>query len=336
MNPGAFRMLLAGMVAFSHTAGPNVGRPAVFLFFVLSGFWVSCMWAERYVHCRKPYVTFLISRAWRLLPVYWICYFVTLAICVLTERYSDSEWALVREPLWIARTMIIVSSASQFKVLTSAWSLDYEMQFYIICPIVYLGFSRLWKHSKVATWVCCLSLLFFYVIGFRPWPSTVFQYLGFFGFGVIAYLSTWNPNPILVKVSFIALLIMFFSLCLLFVLQKMNIGSLSSQLEAIYFYTDSLTGIIGLPAAINSCRQPSDSLDRALGAISYPLYLVQKFVDVAFEQMLRGAAIKVKILSLPLQWAIMLFLSFVIYKWIDRIIDRERQKWVTARLVGRA
>jgi peptidoglycan/LPS O-acetylase OafA/YrhL len=95
---------------------------------------------------------------------------------------------------------------------------------------------------------------------------------------------------------------------------------------------DGVLALLGAPAALASCLQPSNTWDRALGAASYPLYLVQKFVDVFFEQWLRGASMLIKSASLPLQWLTMLVVTVVLYRYFDRPVDGWRQAWVTRRL----
>ena len=45
-SPGTFRLLLALLVVLDHFTGIMVGRAAVYLFFVLSGFWIHRMWTE--------------------------------------------------------------------------------------------------------------------------------------------------------------------------------------------------------------------------------------------------------------------------------------------------
>ena len=69
-SPGAFRLILALAVFLHHSTGFNIGMSAVLIFFVLSGYWVATMWAHTYAHTRTPYLTYLISRVWRITPVF--------------------------------------------------------------------------------------------------------------------------------------------------------------------------------------------------------------------------------------------------------------------------
>ena len=47
-GPGFFRLFLAAAVVVSHLSNLEIGRPAVFAFFALSGFWVMRMYDEKY------------------------------------------------------------------------------------------------------------------------------------------------------------------------------------------------------------------------------------------------------------------------------------------------
>src|SRR5579863_217672 len=80
VRPGAFRLFLALMVFVNHFSSLDWGGAAVYAFFVLSGFWIETMWTERYRHCRRPYLTYMVSRVWRLAPVMVLVSLITLAL----------------------------------------------------------------------------------------------------------------------------------------------------------------------------------------------------------------------------------------------------------------
>ena len=46
-GPGQFRVILAILLVFSHMSYVEIGRPAVFVFFMLSGYWVLRMYEEK-------------------------------------------------------------------------------------------------------------------------------------------------------------------------------------------------------------------------------------------------------------------------------------------------
>ncbi len=332
MSPGAFRMMLAAMVAFSHTAGPPIGKSAVLLFFILSGYWIAKMWQERYVRTKAPYLTFVVSRAWRLLPLYWVCYAVTLVIAWLTDRCSSEEWALMSEGGWIMHTALLLGSATDYRLLTSAWSLDYELQFYLLAPLLLMLLPR-WRGALAwSGWLGCLALAVMYSFSLHPWPALVLQFMGFFGAGMMMQVTGWRPGPMLAKVSLGLFAAGLLAVCVYFVLDRAGMTFGCPWMLGLHDGRDGVLALLGAPAALASCLQPSNTWDRALGAASYPLYLVQKFVDVFFEQWLRGASMLIKSASLPLQWLTMLVVTVVLYRYFDRPVDGWRQAWVTRRL----
>ena len=67
---GSFRLALALLVFVHHTTRVSLGMTAVYVFFELSGFWICTMWNGRYAKASFPYGVYLVSRAWRLMPVF--------------------------------------------------------------------------------------------------------------------------------------------------------------------------------------------------------------------------------------------------------------------------
>jgi len=331
VSPGSFRMLLAALVAFSHTAGPQIGKPAVLLFFVLSGYWIARMWQERYVRTQSPYLTFVASRAWRLLPLYWVCYVVTLVIAWLTDRCTPEEWALMSEGGWIMHTVLLLGSAMDYLLLTSAWSLDYELQFYLLAPLLLMLLPK-WRGALAwVGWLACLALAVMHACSIHPWPALVLRFMGFFGAGMMMQVTGWQPGPRLAKMSLVMLVAGLLAVCGCFVLDRVGIDFGCPWMLGLHDGRDGVLALFGTPAALASCLQPSNAFDRVMGAASYPLYLVQKFVDVFYEQWLRGASIWMKTASLPLQWLTMLVVTAVLYRYFDRPVDGWRQAWVTRR-----
>lgn len=334
VSPGRFRMLLAVLVAFSHTAGPQIGKPAVLLFFVLSGYWIAKMWQEKYAQTKTAYLTFVVSRAWRLLPLYWVCYAVTLVIAWLTERCTSQEWAQMSRSDWIMHTTLLLGSAMKYRLLTSAWSLDYELQFYLLAPLLLMVVPR-WRGALAwLGWLACLTLAALYSCSIHPWPALVLRFMGFFGAGLMMYVTNYQPSPRLAKISFVLLVAGLLAVCGCFVLDRAGMDLGCAWMLGLHDGRDGVLALLGTPAALASCLHPSNAFDRSVGAASYPLYLVQKFVDVFYEQWLVGASILMKIASLPLQWLTMLVVTAALYLYLDRPVDRWRQAWVRRRQLG--
>ena len=76
LGPGAVRLLLAAVVVVSHLSAINLGRPAVMIFFMISGFWVTRAWQE----WAGGTTGFMASRFLRIYPLFL---FVALANALL-------------------------------------------------------------------------------------------------------------------------------------------------------------------------------------------------------------------------------------------------------------
>jgi peptidoglycan/LPS O-acetylase OafA/YrhL len=93
IGPGLLRLFLALVVFVDHASRLALGPAAVKVFFCLSGFWIYRIWTERYVRCRDPYITYVISRVWRVIPTFLLIVLITL-ICL---HYALGQpWAAMR------------------------------------------------------------------------------------------------------------------------------------------------------------------------------------------------------------------------------------------------
>ena len=175
-GPGILRVYLASTVVLQHLDIIGLGSTAVYLFYVLSGFWITALWDQKYSHCNHPYPTFLLSRFWRLFPLYTVC--ITMMGIVAAHFAGGLNNAMNHQfsTAWLARAIIIVSSASQYHLLPPTWSLDIEMQFYLIAPLLIWGLGIFVQKGKIVTLtaacliygVCMFLLIFlpgFHILG---------------------------------------------------------------------------------------------------------------------------------------------------------------------------
>src|SRR5262245_51095825 len=97
LGPGGLRYLLAlAVVLFHATRWVPVGPAAVYVFFVLSGYWMSRMYQESYARLQNPLRVYLTSRALRIFPLYLTALaFTLLAIAghdAITGRHAITGW----------------------------------------------------------------------------------------------------------------------------------------------------------------------------------------------------------------------------------------------------
>jgi peptidoglycan/LPS O-acetylase OafA/YrhL len=138
VNPGAFRLFLAGLVILSHFSAISTGRVGVALFFMLSGYWISSLWNRvgGYGHVLK----FFGNRFFRIYPLY----IAVVLICILLfpVRITPSTFLLLG-----------VASTEGPRAIGVEWSLDLELEFYILFPILYFIITRYAVYSFAIFWL---------------------------------------------------------------------------------------------------------------------------------------------------------------------------------------
>ena len=171
--PGCFRLFLALLVFVDHSTRLNLGTAAVFIFFILSGYWIKVMWAKRYSH--GPYLTYIVSRFWRLMPVFALGSCLSWMLLIARGARAAGHDALLHQ--FISNIFIIGYDLLAFRANGPAWSLDIEVQFYLVAPLLIaaLNWSR-W------TLIPCLIVSVTMMLYDRE--QTLLPYVGFFALGI--------------------------------------------------------------------------------------------------------------------------------------------------------
>ncbi|NTZ42918.1 hypothetical protein G7A66_07425 [Altererythrobacter sp. SALINAS58] len=117
------------LVFVHHFSSFAVGGSAVYVFFMLSGFWIQRMWCARYAKARSPYFTYAISRLWRLAPVMIVVSVLTVPLLMFLE-VREVGIAGTQTAHFIFSTIFFLAYAwLDYLPIAPAWSLDVEMQF---------------------------------------------------------------------------------------------------------------------------------------------------------------------------------------------------------------
>lgn len=106
----------------------------VTLFFLLSGFVIYRPFLVAALEGRRPPMTrrtrqFLIRRAVRILPAYWVAVLVTLAVLTLQRPTAHDWWAY---PLLLQT----YTGGNHISSLTQMWTLSVELCFYLLVPLI--------------------------------------------------------------------------------------------------------------------------------------------------------------------------------------------------------
>lgn len=129
----AIMMVLIGHFLYFLT-GENGGIYGVNLFFVLSGFLISSiLLADESVTFGKAYKKFIIRRALRIFPVY---YLIILFFIIISAQGIKEDW-----PFLLTYTYNFHVSGLrgwEYHLYSPYWSLSVEEQFYLFFPFVVL------------------------------------------------------------------------------------------------------------------------------------------------------------------------------------------------------
>lgn len=348
LAPGLFRLCLAAAVIAAHSLPLKLGIAAVYLFFALSGYWVYVMWHGEYAKTISPYFTFIISRAWRLLPVYLL----GLAFAVPAAFLADPS-AFILPGNVIGRFHYYFSNLfllgltrlpPQERIMYPAWSLDIELQFYVIVPFLIL----LWKSPRfrilllALTAISLLSSGWFLVFfeGGKALSGYLPMYLVFFLAGLATAHFKWNPPQRLVAASLLVPLV-FVLLATAFGSTRTLIldgGGFPAQANPLSPAANFAVAILLLPYAMATVRLDIGSrrgmlarMDRHLSNLTYETYLLHQPVIllVHYFHTSRGPVDEAPWLIAG--FAIIGMLSVAVYLWFDRSIDAWRRQFVKSR-----
>jgi len=101
----------------------------VSLFFVLSGFLIAFTYSTKPTESPKNYVKYIALRFARIFPLYWL---------ILIALSLDPKFAQLKHPALTASLLHGFSNRLNLNGLAQAWSLNVEMTFYLMAPLLCL------------------------------------------------------------------------------------------------------------------------------------------------------------------------------------------------------
>lgn len=241
------------------------GTCGVDLFFVISGF-VMVETTSRKFGVPGASATFLFRRAARIYPVYWLYSLVVLAVFLVMPQWVNASGGHAVNLL----TSFTLFPASTMPLLQQAWTLTYEMFFYLVFAIILLVAKRNHLILWLAGWTLITLVLAITLrpvagpVGAVPSDPIVLEFIG--GCVIALIYRTIGRGAAL---GLIALAVLFFAVVVL----RSHSADATIALRAVNFGIPAGLIVLGAVAFENrSTRRPAKIL-QMIGDASYSIYL---------------------------------------------------------------
>lgn len=322
LSPGWFRLFLATVVVLFHTSKiVFFGFWAVFVFFVLSGYWIAEMYREKYSKIENAFVTFEMSRFLRIFPTFLAISF--LAVAVIVSGYGDLKPESLKDVGWLARSFCLFgSSAVPTRLIETQWSLDIELQFYLFFPLL---FSVIAKPTNLG-WLLCGGYLgvLFVIFGL---VDSLALYLPFFGAGVLLSQTKWKAGLSTLVGSFVVIVLVFLFIVVYPESRRsvLAFGNVQVFRHDVTRMVDVILTFAALPFVAINVRNRETKLGFHAGNLSFPLYLVHWVALGPYVALYGHLPLWSRLPYFVAYLVVCLVVSLIIYIFIDRPIDGWRR-----------
>ena len=308
--------MLALMVVLSHLASVKIGRVAVMAFFILSGYWVTRMFEQKYSGEGFP-IRFYISRFLRIWPFFSFTFLFFYLVFFFSPHPNDTEFLF-------GLTLFGVAS-DHLDVLGTSWSLDIEMQFYLLLPI--LAQIASWCLVRQYRWPFLGILLAITAIG---WAVDFYFHLVLlpmyvlpFMLGMMIWKTRYRPSGSMALASAAGFVL--FGVVLTTIPQTHFLVVNPHEWEWWYDSFAFVWAFLLFPFIAWNVWQRSSTIDKHLGNLSFPLYLVHFPIKVLLVEALDSESLSTKLLIC----AVSLGFAILTYLLVDRPIEGWRTRYAT-------
>jgi peptidoglycan/LPS O-acetylase OafA/YrhL len=340
-SPGLFRLVLACVVFAQHSTRLLMGAAAVFLFFGLSGYWIVTIWEKDYAATRSPAFTFYVSRAWRLLPAFWVANLLAILVAALrgtlpdeyrTVAFAPHIFAIIGSNLALLGYALLPHSQ---RLLDPAWSLDVEAEFYLVLPL--LMFLRPAWRARALFLAGFIGLCVILLDG-EPVYRNLGYYVFFFGVGLYFHHSQKVPSQSLALGGLGVSLLCLCLCCAVPGLRGLVLASTHAAGRAVRwsYAANCVFAFLMMPFAFRTVHQPSPKHDRVLGDLSYLVYLFHVPVLAPLGESYFNLSLRQRLPWLALVWISVFAVSFAFWALVHRPLERQRKRFIAGRKTAEA
>ena len=316
------------MVVFQHLGGMGVmGGYAVFGFYTLSGYLMTLIMHETYGYSTAGIQKYGMNRFLRIYPIYWLACIISLLLIVwLGNDYSKAFHSRMFIPENSAQILqnifIVFGQGSRPRLTPPSWALTVEL-FYYAC--IALGASKTKKTTLIWFAISTVYAIVINVAGFE-WPYKYFiipaASLPFSVGGLIYHFKDKILERLNILKSGKAPFIL-----IIMVLGNYIVNHVFHTLRYWGFYNNFLLNCLLVMSLMErkSLLGISKSLDKRIGDLSYPIYLVHYqcglFLSTLVLNIKRGTPL-FAFVCLPL----IVIVSWAMSKLVEMPIEGVRKK----------
>lgn len=264
-----------GLVTILFTDILDLGKAGVFLFFAVSGFLVP---ASLDPSKPEPVRAFLISRLFRLYPVYWLSIAAACVVFAATGAPAP-DFATVAINLTMMQQFVGVPN-----VMGSYWTLQIELIFYGLCVLVFVAgrLQSLRFVERAATAAMMLAVGMAATRWATHWklPVAIPFALAFMLFGCVWRQHIWTAQPGAKAAALRLLMRLALTIPLVSVLAyDFDAGGGETWHRYAITYATALLGFV----VLTSTGQLRLRAAAYVGRISYPIYLLAPLVQLSLS-----------------------------------------------------
>ena len=349
---GIYRTLLALLVVTTHLYGLFYnGIYAVFGFYMLSGYLMTTIMHDTYGYTIQGGIKYITNRFLRIFPSYWVAIIITIVLIYIFGEDALSGYQrlmyLPRTPEEILRNIFLIfdKETSSPRLSPATWALTVEIFFYIM---ICLGISKT-KH-RTGMWVT-LSIIYnmvaiFYIkknLASLTYSSIMAGSLPFSLGSFLFYLAkerkfeSFFKSTILLRPEILTA-VMFLNMSIFTIFYRKDLPIKSYGFTYGFYINLAIVFTLTLSLIYyNGYAKTSNSHDKAIGRLSYPIYLLHWQIGFITSILVVGRpfhGFSTKgFYNLLIAIPTIIGVSFLFSKFIDKPIDRLRVRIKTKRLI---
>lgn len=347
---GILRFLLAISVLILHTS-PILGLTmvggdvAVQAFYMISGFYMSLVLADKYETSNwKGYKLFITNRLLKLYPVYWLTLIAIILLGIISlilfkstyvfDYYLNHKEILTPFNLtyFIISNLIIIGqdvlffigyskigyyfqtdysnaeiSLHRFLFMKQAWTISLEIYFYMLVPFLNRLSSKKLVIITLVLFIIRFSL-YSQSITYQPWSYQFFPFeLAFFLIGLLAH--RYYTTSWMSHNKSLAIVVMILLVMLTLFFQFLGHDTLLKK----YIYLSIFACTI--PFLFEATK--SNKIDRIIGETSYPIYIIHGLIGLILVVLFPNIGGKLGLANLLISFVFAVLFNQIVFKFIE-------------------